>query len=156
MDHKPFLPYPKNSPGPFYVEKDCCIACEAPYHEAPDLMAHDEDGGHCFFRRQPETPEEVELAIRACCVSCVWAVRYSGDDPEILRRFRELGCIDLCDVLAPQRHTTEIDKRWASLTMKEKLTIAREAVEVKRNLPQESGGHPLFDRELDGAQVPST
>jgi hypothetical protein len=33
--------------------------------------------------------------------------------------------------------------------MKEKLEIARRAVEVKRNSPQETGAHPLFDRELD-------
>ena len=151
MDDKPFPPYPTNSTGPFYVEKGCCISCQAPYHEAPDLMAHDEDGGHCFFRRQPETPEEVERAIRACCISCVSAVRYSGDDPEILRSFRELGRIDACDVLAPHRLTAMIqDKRWASLTMKEKLVIARQAVEVKRNSSQENGDHPLFDQELDG------
>jgi hypothetical protein len=151
MDHKPYPPYPKNSPGPFYVEKGSCITCQAPYHEAPDLMAHDEDGGHCFFRRQPETPYEVERAIRACCISCVSAVRYSGDDTEILRRFRELDHIDACDVLAPGRHTAVIhDKRWASLTLKEKLAIARQAVEVMRKSPQEIGSHPLFDKELDG------
>jgi ferredoxin len=151
MDHKSFLPYPKNSPGPFYVEKDCCISCQAPYQEAPDLMAHDEDGGHCFFRQQPETPEEVERAIRACRISCVSAVRYSGDAPEILRRFRELRRTDACDVLCPQRLAILVqDKRWESLWMKEKLAIARRAVEVKRNSPQETGDHPLFDRELDG------
>ena len=151
MDHKPFPPYPKNSPGPFYVENGCCITCEAPYDEAPDVMAHDEDGGHCFFRRQPENPEEVERAIRACCISCVSAVRYSGDDPEILRRFQELGHINAYDVLVPKRQTSVIhDTRWESLTLKEKLAIAIRAVEVKRNSPQETGSHPLFDRELDG------
>ena len=104
-------------------------------------MAHDEDGGHCYFQRQPETPEEIERAISACRISCVSAVRYSGDDPEILRRFRELGHIDACDVLAPERYTSVIqDKRWASLTMKEKLAIARQAVEVKRESPHETGG----------------
>jgi hypothetical protein len=69
MVHKPFPPYPENSPGPFYVEKDWYIACQAPYHEALDLVAHDEDAGHSVFRRQPETPEEVERAIRARCNS---------------------------------------------------------------------------------------
>ena len=34
MDHKSFLPYPKNSLLPFYVEKDCCITCEAPYQRS--------------------------------------------------------------------------------------------------------------------------
>jgi hypothetical protein len=151
VDHKPIPPYPKNAPGPFYVENGCCIICQAPYHETPDLMAHDEDGGgHCYFRRQPNTPEAAERAIRACCISCVSAVRYSGDDPEILRRFQELGHIDACDVLFPKRQTPVIhDKRWESLTLKEKLAIARRAVEIKRESPKEAGAHPLFDRELD-------
>jgi hypothetical protein len=133
VDSKPILPYPKNAPGPFYVEKGCCISCQAPYNEAPELMSHDEDGGHCFFRRQPEAPEEVEQAIRACCMSCVSAARYSGDDPEILRRFRELDHVDASDILAPERPEAMIqDEKWASLKLKQKLAIARHLVEVKR------------------------
>jgi hypothetical protein len=151
MAAEPIRPYPMNAPGPFYVENNCCIACEAPYHEACDLMAHDEEGGHCYFRRQPETPEEVERAIMACRVSCVRAVRYSGDDPEILRRFRDLRSIDSCDVVASEWRSAVIrDKNWASLSLKEKLRMARRAVNGKRRSPPESGPHPLFDRELDG------
>jgi hypothetical protein len=152
VDYKPIPPYPKNAPGPFYVEDGCCIICQAPYHEAPDVMAHDEEGGgHCYFRRQPETPEQVERVISACCVSCVSAVRYSGNDPEILRRFRELGDIDACDVLAAEWRTSVIqDESWESLTLKEKLERARRAADAKRESPKEPGSHPLFDRELDG------
>jgi len=85
----PEPPYPKNAPGPFYVENQCCLSCDAPYSEAPDLMAHDdgEGGYHCHFRKQPETPQEVERAVMACVVSCVRAVRYAGNDPAILKRF---------------------------------------------------------------------
>ena len=152
MAHEPIPPYPKNAPGDFYVQDQCCITCEAPYHEAPDLMAHDEEGGHhCYFKRQPETPDEVERAIRACRVSCVRAVRYSGDAPEILRRFQELGRDDSCDVLSIERReggcTAGIT---VTLTLKEKLAMARRAVEGERKSPPESGPHPLFDRDLDG------
>src|SRR3954451_17976408 len=103
MAHEPIPPYPKNAPGDFYVENDCCITCEAPYGEAPDLMAHDEEGDypHCYFKRQPETPEEVERAVMACHVSCVRAVRYAGRNPKILKKFQELGSVDACDVLFP-------------------------------------------------------
>jgi hypothetical protein len=95
-------PHPKNAHGPFYVECGCCIACDAPFHEAPDLMATDDGNGdyHCHFRKQPETPAEVERAINACVVSCVEAVRYAGNDPAILQRFRELNCEGSCDVLS--------------------------------------------------------
>jgi hypothetical protein len=100
MATEPIPPYPKNAPGDFYVEDGCCITCEAPYHEAPDLIAHDEEGDypHCYFKRQPETPEEVERAVMACNVSCVRAVRYAGKNQKILKRFRELGSEDSCDV----------------------------------------------------------
>ena len=83
MDRHPA--YPLNAPGDFYVEAGMCIACEAPEHEAPELMAHDETN-HCFFRRQPTTPIELEHAIQAVCVSCCEAVRYGGSDPAILSR----------------------------------------------------------------------
>lgn len=45
------------------------MTCAAPHAEAPDLMCWDADPSgtnqltHCFFGRQPTTPEEVERAI---------------------------------------------------------------------------------------------
>ena len=98
----PYPPHPKNAPGPFYVENDCCMACDAPFHEAPDLMGTDDGQGgyHCHFRKQPTTPDEVERAVRACAVSCVEAVRYAGSDPAILKRFQEWGGIHSSDVLS--------------------------------------------------------
>lgn len=87
--------YPENAPGPFYVEKDMCIICRVPESEAPDLMGFYEDptggGSHCYFKKQPETPEEVERAIAAVRISCCGALWYDGDDPEILRRLNEGG-----------------------------------------------------------------
>jgi hypothetical protein len=53
------------------------------------------------FKKQPETPEEVERAVMACYVSCVRGVRYAGKDPKILKRFLELGGLEACDVLSP-------------------------------------------------------
>jgi hypothetical protein len=76
-----------NVVGPFYVEDGMCITCGAPEHEAPTLMGSvEEPEHHCYFKRQPETPEEVEQAIRAVRVSCCQAVRYGGDDAEIRAR----------------------------------------------------------------------
>ena len=91
---------PLNAEGDFYIEKDTCLTCLAPEHEAPELMGLDEATG-CYFRRQPQTPEELEHAIEAVCVSCVAAVRYGGSDPEILERLRAKGEQAQCDVLAP-------------------------------------------------------
>lgn len=151
MDWRPYPPCPKDAPGPFYVEDGLCTGCEAPLLEAPDLMAYDEAGAGCYFRRQPETPEEVERAIRACRVSCVGAVRCSGDDPEILRRFRELGSIGPCDALAAEWRTIIIhDKAWDSQSLAEKLRLARRAVGGAKETTPAPGPPPLFDRELDG------
>jgi ferredoxin len=90
---------PLNAEGGFYVVKDTCLACMAPHHEAPELMSMDEETG-CYFRRQPQTAEEIGHAVEAVRVSCVEALRYSGDDPEILERLRAKGCKSLSDVSA--------------------------------------------------------
>jgi len=82
---------PKNAPGPFYVAKDQCITCMAPEAEAPMLMGFDEDAPSCYFRRQPETAEEVYRAMRALRVACCDALRYDGSDPEVARRLVVAG-----------------------------------------------------------------
>jgi hypothetical protein len=62
-------------------------------------MSHVDDGRryHCYFKRQPQTPEEVQQAIRAVHVGCCGAVRYGGRDPQIINRLRALGSSDDCD-----------------------------------------------------------
>jgi len=92
---------PLNAEGDFYVVKDMCITCLAPEHEAPELMGLDEATG-CYFRRQPQTREELEHAIEAVHASCVAALRYAGSDPEILERLRAKGEKAQCDALCPR------------------------------------------------------
>ena len=100
MSHKQSERTPLNAEGDFYVMKDTCITCLAPEHEAPELMGLDEATG-CYFRRQPQTPEELEQAIEAVSVSCVAALRYAGNDPEILERLRAKGEESQCDAFSP-------------------------------------------------------
>lgn len=83
---------PPNAEGDFYVIADTCLACMAPEYEAPELMGYDDDFG-CYFRRQPVNDEERSHAVRAVLVSCVEALRYGGNDPEITKR------ISLCNRL---------------------------------------------------------
>lgn len=92
---------PLNAEGDFYVEKDMCIACMAPEDAAPDLMGYDHDTG-CYFKKQPETDEELDQAIEAVEVSCIEALRYCGNNPQIiqrLRRVKEIDGVERCDVL---------------------------------------------------------
>jgi ferredoxin len=100
MSKTKFERTPLNAEGDFYVVKDMCITCIAPHQEAPELMGLDDDMG-CYFRRQPQTPEELIDAIEAVWVSCVQALRYSGNDPAILERLRAKGCKSQSDVLSP-------------------------------------------------------
>ena len=82
--------FPKNAPGPFYVVNDQCITCMAPEYEAPDLMGFDEEANHCYFKKQPSTPEELGRAARAVWASCCGAVKYGGDDPKVKRKIAEV------------------------------------------------------------------
>ena len=90
--------HPENAKGDFYVENESCVSCGAPHDEAPDLIDHSlKNTGHCFFKKQPQTEEEIQKAINAIAVSCVSALRYGGTDQNIIKRLYHLGCGDQCD-----------------------------------------------------------
>ncbi len=90
--------YRENSQGDFYVENQVCTACGAPEAEAPDLIEHSKvEYGHCYFKKQPQTPDELTMAISAMQVSCIGGLRYGGKDEEILKRLYEVGLADECD-----------------------------------------------------------
>ena len=99
---------PLNAGGDFYVEKDVCLTCMTPHAEAPELLGMDQEIG-CYFRRQPQTAEELEHAIAAVHVSCVEALRYAGNDPEVLERLRAHGCQSQSDVLSQGGERQPID-----------------------------------------------
>ncbi len=56
--------HPAGAPGPWFVD-DRCIDCDAARHVAPGLVERNPADGVSYFVRQPETPEEVEMAWRA-------------------------------------------------------------------------------------------
>ncbi len=100
-------PHPLNAAGPFYSIADGCITCLAPQCAAPNLIGLYDEGtnarSHCFFKKQPQTQEEVEEAISAMAVSCVENLRYAGNDPVILNSLCEMGYRRLCDVLEDEQ-----------------------------------------------------
>ncbi len=88
----------ENSQEDFYVECGVCTSCGAPQAEAPDLIDHSQaDYGHCYFKKQPVTDDEIERAINAIAVSCVGGLRYGGTNEKILKRLYEMGAGDQCD-----------------------------------------------------------
>jgi hypothetical protein len=90
--------YPENVKGDFYVENEVCINCGAPEAEAPDLIEHSKlEYGHCYFKKQPKSEDEIERAINAIAVSCISGLRYGGTDENILKRLYEIGEGGQCD-----------------------------------------------------------
>lgn len=94
--------YPLNAEGPFYVEKDLCLFCMMPEYEAPELMGFDSETNHCYFKKQPSNPEELDHAINAIASSDIAALRYAGNDPYILRRLVAAQSKACCDALTPK------------------------------------------------------
>jgi hypothetical protein len=93
-------PHPSNAPGPFYVVDGCCTACDVPFVETPGLFAYD-GKNHCYVKRQPGTKAELNRMLRTVWAAELQCIRYRGEDPEVLRRFGELGEPHLCDVPPP-------------------------------------------------------
>ncbi len=50
--------------GAFYVDSTC-IDCDQCRSHAPAFFKRNDDGGHTYVWRQPETPEEITLAEEA-------------------------------------------------------------------------------------------
>lgn len=67
---------PENTPGKFYVDRNC-IDCDVCRDTAPANFTRNDEDGYSYVYKQPETPEEYELceeAFNACPVEAI------GDD----------------------------------------------------------------------------
>lgn len=108
-------PHPSNALGDFYVEDGCCTMCEVPLVEAPDLFGVFEDlsgHSHCFVKRQPETPAELDQMVSAVRCADLQCIRYRGSDRLIQLRLVEDGEGVVCDGL-PADLQAEADRREA-------------------------------------------
>ena len=104
-----FERHPLSVPGPFYVEDGQCINCWTPSEKAPELFGHFEEPpglrgrSHCYVKKQPGTPAEVERMIQAIQGSCCSGLRYCGEDPAVLSRLKQAGFAGRCDELWDER-----------------------------------------------------
>jgi ferredoxin len=70
--------YPQNVVGKYFVD-DQCIDCDLCRETAPANFKRNDDGGHSYVYKQPESPEEEALckeAMEGCPVEAI------GDDGE--------------------------------------------------------------------------
>lgn len=115
--------FPKNAEGAFYTlgtlckppegsdhpPEWCgdCLWCGAPENEAPELFApFDETYTDTYFKRQPETHEELARAIESSKVCCVDAVRYGGTDRNIITAMGNNPAT--CDYIIAPDHSLEL------------------------------------------------
>ena len=99
MEHKP---HPANAAGDFYVEDGCCTMCLVPFSEAPTLFGACQGPRgyqHCYVKRQPETPPELDQMVSAICCAELECIRYRGTDKIILERLVAAGARAICDGL---------------------------------------------------------
>jgi hypothetical protein len=95
-------PHPANVPGDFYVEDGCCTMCEVPFAEAPELFGTVQDPKgypHCFVKRQPESPVELEQMLSAVRCAELKCIRYRGSDRVLQLRLIGDGEGEICDGL---------------------------------------------------------
>ena len=59
--------HPDGADGDWFVDT-ACIDCDAARQVAPGLIVRNPTDGNSLFTRQPDTPEEIELAWRAAMV----------------------------------------------------------------------------------------
>jgi ferredoxin len=65
--------YPQNVGGQFYVD-DQCIDCDLCRETAPANFTRNDDGGHSYVYKQPESPDEEALckeAMEGCPVEAI-------------------------------------------------------------------------------------
>jgi hypothetical protein len=92
--------YPRNAPGPFYIENDCCITCGVPVDIAPNLFSWDEEieyPGHCFVSRQPTNDADIDLMLEVMKRTEIDCLRYRGNDQGLRQRLVQEGHEDQCD-----------------------------------------------------------
>jgi hypothetical protein len=80
----------ENCDGPFYtVDIGCDCGCGLPEELAPSLV---KNTGDCkwqtYFHKQPESPEELALAIKAVNLCPIHDIRYGGTDVKIIAKIK--------------------------------------------------------------------
>jgi ferredoxin len=67
-----------NALGKFYVDQQC-IDCDLCRETAPNFFTRNDEGGHSFVHKQPETEEDIALCMEALEGCPVEAIGDDGD-----------------------------------------------------------------------------
>ena len=72
--------YPLNITGRFYVDQQC-IDCDLCRETAPNFFTRNDEGGHSYVSKQPETEEDFGQCMEALEGCPVEAIGDDGDKP---------------------------------------------------------------------------
>ena len=68
---------PDNVPGPYYIDTSC-IDCDQCRVLVPDIFVRNPDTGLSYVKRQPATPEEIDLAEEALSMCATESIGKDG------------------------------------------------------------------------------
>ena len=112
----------KPAAGDFYVQAQCCLSCGVPQAVAPDLVGWtNETHRQCYWIKQPQTSDELDRAIKLIHSQELGCHRYSGTEPDILRRLPAEDCDHLRPDLKLQPHS---DIAWSGPSPKFTLSAS--------------------------------
>jgi hypothetical protein len=117
---------PVSAQGDFYVEAGCCAACGVPEAVAPDLIGRTDDRYyfHCYWKKQPETADELQRAFAIFDGQELGCHRYRGHDQEIQLRVGYENCDQrpegsvLCGTIGPKPGIADDQGMFARLRAK--------------------------------------
>ena len=93
-------PHPRNAPGPFYVVNECCTLCQVPAYAPTLFELDDEQEHHCWVKRQPTTPAELDQMLEIINMADLGCIRYGGADLDIIERLKAMNAADTVDALS--------------------------------------------------------
>ncbi len=102
------------------------------------MFAYD-DQNHCYVKRQPETPEDLDRMLRAVHGSEVECIRYRGAEKDVLRRMAEGNLRHLSDAAVPNIEPVSRDHvTFDAVDPKDKLLLDMDlANEFRRHLGEQ-------------------
>jgi hypothetical protein len=146
MKRLKFVAHPKSAPGDFFVINDQCLSCGFAHVVAHDLIGWNDDPAgisHCIWKKQPETPAELEQAFAAIEGTEAQCYRYAGSDQAIIDKIGEQFCADRVELDSVDPRT--IDPQYMSVhedfdlpwrRARRLLTVSRTARDIYPEAPR--------------------
>lgn len=75
---------PDNTPGKFYVDRQC-IDCDVCRDTSPANFRRNDENGYSFVYKQPENPGELDLCVEAVNACPVEAIGDDGAEKAVAR-----------------------------------------------------------------------